>query len=458
MARGTSLFAQGLANLFLGFSIFAPALSAVYAQAPPPFPPGSNGSSNGSSGVPPGFLQVSADQPPDTVLGYNLTGFMDTNAYYGPYGNVQTDTNAVPEPNVDASLVPPGCHVFNRWAIANYTGPLPCQTNGQPSPPSGPPCLNIAGRIALVTGASTGIGRAAADRLAAAGAIVIGTSRYPWRYPQPPNWQLYQLDQTSDDSVKQLINRIAANYGEIDFLYLNAGRLFIGDIVNSDLRQFQLTFDTNFWGPVRVLQAALRLMPTTGYARILLTSSIASLYGSPGSLPYTVSKWGLRALQETWDSTGAAPGSTPSNIDVIAIMPGTINTSLGYNAIYGCPQLADAVGGQVIEYYKSQGLNPRDVGEAVYRIAIDPAPRPQYLIMRDDQWPTIIPLLCRSETLPLDQVNVNTPAGPNISAWLSKEAAARSQYTCSAACGGAPSCGPGPLGSGTLGTGTIGPY
>lgn len=42
------------------------------------------------------------------------------------------------------------------------------------------------------------------------------------------------------------------------------GRLFIGDIVNSNLRQFQLTFDTNFWGPVRVLQAALPLMPTTG--------------------------------------------------------------------------------------------------------------------------------------------------------------------------------------------------
>ncbi|GAQ90868.1 hypothetical protein KFL_006950030 [Klebsormidium nitens] len=440
----------------------------------PPFPPGSNGSSNGSSGIPPGSLQVSADQPPDPVLGYNLTGFMDTNAYYGSYGNVQTDTNAVPEPNVDASLVPPGCHVFNRWAIANYTGPLPCQTNGQPSSPSGPPCLirfverhhhfgslkkmKIASNRVLSDpswwhrprgyGSAGGRGRDRDRDFAVSVAV-----------PTAANWQLYQLDQTSDDSVKQLINRIASNYSEIDFLYLNAGRLFIRDIVNSDLRQFQLTFDTNFWGPVRVLQATLRLMPTT----------------APVTCgPYTVSKWGLHALQKTWVSSGAAPGSTPSNIDVIAIMLGTVNTSLGYNAIRrfatavvvkqqgtgtaSCPQLADAVGGQVIEYFKSQGLNPRDVGEAVYRIAIDPAPRPQYLIMRDDQWPTIIPLLCRRETLPLDQVYVHTPAGPNISAWLSKEAAARSQYTCSAACGGAPYCGPGPLGSGTLGTGTIGPY
>ena len=59
----------------------------------------------------------------------------------------------------------------------------------------------------LITGASTGIGRATADRVAAAGATVIGTSRYPWRYPQPPNWSLFQMDQTQDDSVKQLISR-----------------------------------------------------------------------------------------------------------------------------------------------------------------------------------------------------------------------------------------------------------
>ena len=63
------------------------------------------------------------------------------------------------------------------------------------------------GKVVLITGASTGIGRAAADRMAATGATVIGTSRWPWRYPQPPNWQLFQMDQTQDDSVKQLISR-----------------------------------------------------------------------------------------------------------------------------------------------------------------------------------------------------------------------------------------------------------
>lgn len=46
----------------------------------------------------------------------------------------------------------------------------------------------MTGKVVVVTGASTGIGRASANRFAAAGAIVVGTSRWPWRYPAPPNW------------------------------------------------------------------------------------------------------------------------------------------------------------------------------------------------------------------------------------------------------------------------------
>lgn len=67
-----------------------------------------------------------------------------------------------------------------------------------------------------------------------------------------------------------------------------AGRQFIGDIANSDLRQFQLTFNTNFWGPVRVLQAALPLMPTTGECvESILTTIVTCLQGVPDQISYS---------------------------------------------------------------------------------------------------------------------------------------------------------------------------
>ncbi|CAL8465628.1 g5164 [Coccomyxa elongata] len=397
--------------------------------------------------------------------GYNETGFMNTSAYYGPYDEVPVDASSTaPKPLVDASLAPPGCNIFKQFGIANYSGPLPCTkplsstSVGSNSTGSSDACVDLAGKIVLITGASTGIGRSAANRFAAAGATVIGTSRYPWRYPPPPNWKLLQLDQTSDDSVKQLIDQVAVLHGRIDILYLNAGRQFVGDTANSDLRQMMLTFDTNFWGPVRVMQAALPLMPKQGYARILATSSLQSQEASSRYMPYNAAKWSLMALQENWMSTYSGSDDVTTNIKFITILPGGVNTSLGYTAIYGCPELAKQYGTSVIKGYTAQTLSPRDVAEGAYRLMINPNPPLRNLIMSDEQWATHIPLFCRRYTLPLEDFYVNTPGGPDISRWIDEDASHRRGYNCSSHCGGAQFCGAGEMGSGVSGTHTIGAY
>ena len=61
----------------------------------------------------------------------------------------------------------------------------------------------------------------------------------------------------------------------------------------------------------------------------------------------------------------------------------------------GCPELAASQRNATIDAYRTNGLSPNDVAEAVYRIAIDPKPRLRYLVMRDDNWKTYIPVFCR---------------------------------------------------------------
>ena len=73
-----------------------------------------------------------------------------------------------------------------------------------------------------------------------------------------------------------------------------------------------------------------------GYGRILVTMPVESQWAAPNYLPYTASKWALMALQEEWYATHSTTGAI-TNIDFVAILPGTVNSSLGYLAIYGKP-------------------------------------------------------------------------------------------------------------------------
>ena len=70
-----------------------------------------------------------------------------------------------------------------------------------------------------------------------------------------------------------------------------------------------------------------------GYARVLMTTSVESQQGSPGYMPYNAAKWSLMAFQEEWVNTHATDAQT--NIQIVSIMPGTVNTSLGYTGIFG---------------------------------------------------------------------------------------------------------------------------
>jgi NADP-dependent 3-hydroxy acid dehydrogenase YdfG len=117
--------------------------------------------------------------------------------------------------------------------------------------------------VALVTGASSGIVRASALALPAAGYRVFGTIRKPTANP-PQGVTMLMADVTDDTSVEHLVADVMTAAGRIDLLVNNAGYAVSGAAEESSIAQVQALFDTNFHGVVRVTNAILPIMRAQG--------------------------------------------------------------------------------------------------------------------------------------------------------------------------------------------------
>ena len=133
-------------------------------------------------------------------------------------------------------------------------------------------------RIALVTGASSGIGQAAAERLAKAGYTVYGTSRRGTR-AGTRSFHMLPLDVTSDASVEAAVGEVMRLEGRIDLLVNNAGfGVAPGGAEESSIEQARSIFETNFFGIVRMTRAVVPHMRRQGSGRII---NIGSVLGFP---------------------------------------------------------------------------------------------------------------------------------------------------------------------------------
>src|SRR5437868_7196095 len=111
--------------------------------------------------------------------------------------------------------------------------------------------------VALVTGATSGIGQAAARELAAAGFQVIGTGRSTARLPAEDGVTLFDLDVADDASVRAFVQRVIDQFGRIDVLVNNAGVGSAGAAEDSSVAQAQRVFDINVFGVMRMTKAVL---------------------------------------------------------------------------------------------------------------------------------------------------------------------------------------------------------
>jgi NAD(P)-dependent dehydrogenase (short-subunit alcohol dehydrogenase family) len=161
--------------------------------------------------------------------------------------------------------------------------------------------MKIKNPIALVTGASSGIGEATAQRLAAAGYKVYGTSR---RGAQAIGqaFEMLPLDVTSDDSVDALVAEVMRREGRIDLLVNNAGfGVAPGGAEESTLEQARAIFETNFFGLVRMTRAVLPHMRKQQSGRIINMSSVLGFLPMPYGALYAATKHAVEGYSESLD-------------------------------------------------------------------------------------------------------------------------------------------------------------
>jgi NAD(P)-dependent dehydrogenase (short-subunit alcohol dehydrogenase family) len=155
--------------------------------------------------------------------------------------------------------------------------------------------------VAIVTGASSGIGEASAHRLAVAGYKVYGTSRRGTQAAGQP-FEMLPLDVTSDESVDALVAEVIRREGRIDVLVNNAGfGVAPGGAEESSIEQARAIFETNFFGLVRMTRAVLPHMRHQQSGRIINMSSVLGFLPMPYGALYAATKHAVEGYSESLD-------------------------------------------------------------------------------------------------------------------------------------------------------------
>lgn len=182
-----------------------------------------------------------------------------------------------------------------------------------------------AGRVAVVTGATQGIGRAIAMRLAAEGALVGVNGRAD----TPQLREVVEAtggfpviaDISKPDAVREVFAAVEAEHGAVDVLVCNAAYMSMSPLLEHDADDWWRNIDTNLSGAFRCVQAVLPGMRRTGRGNVVIVASEWGVVGWPNATAYAASKAGLIALTKSLGRELA-----PENITVNCIAPGIIDT------------------------------------------------------------------------------------------------------------------------------------
>jgi NAD(P)-dependent dehydrogenase (short-subunit alcohol dehydrogenase family) len=233
--------------------------------------------------------------------------------------------------------------------------------------------------VVLITGASSGFGRATATLLSARGMRVYGTSRKPAKSRLP--YAMVRMDVGDDASVRAAIDGIVADAGRIDVAVNNAGIEVSGSVEDTSIEEAKLQLETNFFGTVRVIQAVLPHMRERRAGKIINVSSLAGLVGMPFQAFYSASKFAVEGLTE-----GLRLELAPFGVHVVLVEPGDFRTEMTAHRIIARRSEGGAYAAQFRRtlgvYVDSEtgGADPMLFARTVERIIAAPSPRMRYVV------------------------------------------------------------------------------
>jgi NAD(P)-dependent dehydrogenase (short-subunit alcohol dehydrogenase family) len=199
-------------------------------------------------------------------------------------------------------------------------------------------------RVWLITGTSTGLGRALVEAAAAAGDVVVATARRPQalddlvaRYPD--RIRATRLDVTDRAAIYPLVTEVLARFGRIDVLVNNAGHGHLDPVEQTPDVVLRELFELHLFGPAALVRAVLPGMRARRSGAIVQMSSVAADVSFPGLSGYCASKAALEGFSET-----LAAEVGPLGITVLIVEPGGFRTEFCGDALPECDPLPDYEG------------------------------------------------------------------------------------------------------------------
>jgi NAD(P)-dependent dehydrogenase (short-subunit alcohol dehydrogenase family) len=237
-------------------------------------------------------------------------------------------------------------------------------------------------KVVLVTGASSGIGKACAEHLLRSGNRVFGTQRQPPQTADGRGVEMIAMDVNDDRSVEAGIQRVMQIAGRLDAVINNAGNAYMGAVEDTSIDEAKAQLETNFFGVLRVCRAVLPIMRRQGGGHIINISSLAGVLGLPFSGLYSASKFALEGMTESlrWETRRFG-------IRAVLVEPGDFRTQLPVARRTVAAAAASDIYRAAFAKFKAQqdkdesgAPTPEPVAQLVERILRDPSPKLRYSV------------------------------------------------------------------------------